>query len=44
MGRAESLASMARLEEVAANLNATLVIQHDAADIAKLPAFPQNAK
>ena len=44
MSRAESLASMARLEEVAANLNATLVIQHDAADIAKLPAFPQSAK
>lgn len=44
ISRAESLAFMARLQEVAANLDATLVIQHDAADIAKLPAFPASAK
>lgn len=44
MSRAESLASMARLQEMAANLDATLAIQHDAADIARLPAFPASAK
>jgi len=44
MSRAASLASMARLEEIAKNLDATLVIQHDASDIAKLPAFPDGAK
>lgn len=42
--RAESLASMARLEDMAKALKATLVVQHDAADIAKLPAFPASAK
>lgn len=42
--RAESLASMERLEDMAKALNATLVVQHDAADIAKLPAFPASAK
>lgn len=42
--RAESLASMARLEDMAKTLKATLVVQHDAADIAKLPAFPASAK
>jgi N-acyl homoserine lactone hydrolase len=44
MSRAESLASMARMEAVAKNLNATLVIQHDPADISLLPAFPASAK
>lgn len=42
--RAESLASVARLEEVAANLKARLIIQHDPADIGKLPAFPASAR
>ncbi|MGH1329556.1 MAG: N-acyl homoserine lactonase family protein [Paracoccaceae bacterium] len=42
--RAESLASMARMQEIAQNLNARLVIQHDPNDIAKLPAFPESAK
>lgn len=42
--RADSLASMARLREVAENLGARLVIQHEAADIALLPAFPDSAK
>jgi len=42
--RAESLASMARLREVAANLGATLVIQHEPADVGLLPAFPESAK
>ncbi|PLP58091.1 MBL fold metallo-hydrolase [Mesorhizobium loti] len=42
--RAESLASMARLQAMARTLGATLVVQHDADDIAKLPAFPTSAK
>lgn len=42
--RAESLASMDRLEHIAKTLKATLVVQHDANDIAKLPAFPASAK
>ena len=42
--RARSLASMDRLRGLARNLHATLVIQHDERDIAKLPAFPQSAE
>jgi glyoxylase-like metal-dependent hydrolase (beta-lactamase superfamily II) len=42
--RAESLASMARLQAMAKTLKATLVVQHDADDIGKLPAFPASAK
>ncbi|MCB2114800.1 MAG: N-acyl homoserine lactonase family protein [Rhodobacteraceae bacterium] len=42
--RAESLASMARLREVAANLKAKLVIQHEPEDVALLPAFPESAR
>jgi N-acyl homoserine lactone hydrolase len=42
--RAESLASMDRLERLARNLNARLIIQHEPADIAKLPAFPEAAR
>lgn len=41
--RAQSLASMSRLQDMAKALNATLVVQHDAKDIAKLPAFPASA-
>lgn len=41
--RAQSLASMDRLRRIVARLKATLVVQHDADDIAKLPAFPQSA-
>lgn len=41
--RANSLASIDRLQTMARNLHATLVIQHDPADIAKLPLFPQGA-
>lgn len=41
--RADSLASMKRMEALADNLNATLVIQHDASHIDRLPAFPQAA-
>jgi glyoxylase-like metal-dependent hydrolase (beta-lactamase superfamily II) len=42
--RAETLASMERLTKIAASLNATLVIQHDPTNIARLPAFPASAR
>ena len=35
---------MDRIKKIAANLKATVVIQHDARDIGKLPAFPDAAK
>jgi N-acyl homoserine lactone hydrolase len=42
--RAESLASIDRFKKLAANLKATVVIQHDARDVGKLPAFPAAAR
>jgi len=42
--RAQTLASMERLKKIVSNLHATLVIQHDARDVNKLPAFPAAAK
>ncbi len=42
--RAETLASLDRFKKIAANLKATVVIQHDARDVGKLPAFPAAAK
>ncbi|CDZ57680.1 N-acyl homoserine lactonase family protein [Neorhizobium galegae] len=42
--RAESLASMERMNRIAKQLNAKLVVQHDANDIGKLPAFPASAR
>ncbi len=42
--RADSLASLDRFKQLAANLKATVIIQHDARDIDKLPAFPAAAK
>ncbi|MEP6491835.1 MAG: N-acyl homoserine lactonase family protein [bacterium] len=42
--RAQSLASIDRFKKLAANLKATVIIQHDARDIGKLPAFPAAAK
>ncbi|MDY0874325.1 N-acyl homoserine lactonase family protein [Dongia rigui] len=42
--RAQSLASMDRLARMAKSLKATLVVQHDAGDIKKLPAFPKAAE
>ena len=42
--RAETLASLDRFKQLAKNLNATVIIQHDARDIDKLPAFPASAK
>ena len=38
--RAESLASLDRFRKIAENLKATVIIQHDARDIGKLPVFP----
>jgi hypothetical protein len=32
------------MKQIAANLKATVVIQHDMRDIGKLPAFPAAAK
>ncbi|HEX9963675.1 MAG TPA: N-acyl homoserine lactonase family protein [Allosphingosinicella sp.] len=42
--RADTLASMERFDRIAANLKAKVVIQHEPADIAKLPAFPKAAE
>ena len=42
--RSQTMASMDRIKKIAANLKATIVIQHDARDIGKLPAFPDAAK
>jgi glyoxylase-like metal-dependent hydrolase (beta-lactamase superfamily II) len=43
-GRAETLASLDRFKKIAANMKATVIIQHDGRDVAKLPAFPASAK
>jgi glyoxylase-like metal-dependent hydrolase (beta-lactamase superfamily II) len=42
--RAQTVASIERLKKVAANTKAMVVIQHDARDVSKLPAFPESAK
>lgn len=42
--RAQSLASLDRFKGLAENLRATVVIQHEQADIKKLPAFPAHAE
>jgi len=42
--RAETLASMDRFDRIAENLHAKIIIQHDPADVAKLPIFPQAAR
>ncbi len=42
--RAQTIASIERIKKVAANLKATVIIQHDMRDIGKLPAFPAAAK
>jgi glyoxylase-like metal-dependent hydrolase (beta-lactamase superfamily II) len=42
--RAASVASLDRFKKIAANLKATVVIQHDQRDVAKLPAFPVSAR
>ena len=42
--RAATLASIDRFKKIAANLKATVIIQHDERDLGKLPAFPASAK
>lgn len=42
--RADTLASLNRFKEIARNLRATVIIQHDPRDIGKLPAFPDAAR
>jgi N-acyl homoserine lactone hydrolase len=41
---AQTVASIERLKKIAANLKATVIIQHDARDVDKLPVFPAFAK
>lgn len=41
--RADSVAAIDRFKGLARNLDATVIIQHDARDVAKLPAFPAAA-
>lgn len=41
--RSQTLASMARIKKLLANTKGTLIIQHDARDVLKLPAFPAAA-
>ena len=42
--RSDTVASLERIKKIAANLKATVIIQHDPRDIGKLPAFPAAAK
>jgi N-acyl homoserine lactone hydrolase len=42
--RADSLASMDRFDRLGRNLHARIIIQHEPADVAKLPAFPEAAR
>jgi glyoxylase-like metal-dependent hydrolase (beta-lactamase superfamily II) len=41
--RADTLTSFKRFKDMARDSNATVIIQHEPADVAKLPAFPQAA-
>ena len=42
--RGDTMASLDRFKKAAANLKATVILQHDARDVGKLPAFPAAAK
>jgi N-acyl homoserine lactone hydrolase len=42
--RAQTVASIERIKQIASNLKATIIIQHDARDVEKLPVFPASAK
>ena len=42
--RADTLASMARFQEIARNLRARVIIQHEPDDVRLLPAFPEAAQ
>jgi N-acyl homoserine lactone hydrolase len=41
--RAQTVASIERIKKIASNLKAKVIIQHDARDVDKLPAFPASA-
>ncbi len=43
-GRAETLASRDRIGRIAEKLDAVIIIQHEPADIDKLPTFPKAAE
>ena len=43
-GRAETAASRERIGRMADKLDAVIILQHEPADVAKLPAFPQAAE
>jgi glyoxylase-like metal-dependent hydrolase (beta-lactamase superfamily II) len=42
--RAQTIASVERIKKIAAKYKATVIIQHDARDVGKLPAFPVAAQ
>ena len=42
--RTQTVASIDRMKKIAANLKGQVIIQHDARDVEKLPAFPASAK
>ena len=42
--RSQTQASTERVKKLVENLKATLIIQHDARDVAKLPVYPEAAK
>jgi len=42
--RAQTVASIERIKQIASNMKAKVIIQHDARDVEKLPAFPAGAK
>jgi N-acyl homoserine lactone hydrolase len=42
--RTQTMASIDRIKKIASNLKATVIIQHDARDVDKLPVFPAFAK
>jgi N-acyl homoserine lactone hydrolase len=42
--RAQTLASMERIKKITENIKGKIIIQHDARDVDKLPAFPASAK
>lgn len=42
--RAQTLASLDRVKKIVANTKGTVIIQHDARDVDKLPVFPEMAR
>jgi len=42
--RSQTAASVESIKQIAANLKATLIIQHHARGVDKLPIFPASAK